>query len=101
MTGAERPAVEWEGVMIFDVTLKDYLKEIDEASLLTAEEEYQYGRRVVDENDPWAREQLVRSNLRLVVNIAKKYAGRGIGLSDLIEEGNLGLIKAVDYFDPE
>jgi len=56
---------------------------------------------VVEENDPWAREQLVRSNLRLVVNIAKKYAGRGMALGDLIEEGNLGLIKAVDYFDPD
>jgi RNA polymerase sigma factor (sigma-70 family) len=54
----------------------------------------------VEENDPWAREQLVRSNLRLVVNIAKRYAGRGMSLGDLIEEGNLGLIKAVDYFDP-
>ncbi len=56
---------------------------------------------VVEENDPWARERLVRSNLRLVVNIAKKYANRGLGLGDLIEEGNLGLIKAVDYFDPD
>jgi RNA polymerase sigma factor (sigma-70 family) len=101
MTDATRLLVGKEGAMIFDVTLKDYLKEIDEASLLTAEEEYEYGRRVVDENDPWAREQLVRSNLRLVVNIAKKYAGRGMSLGDLIEEGNLGLIKAVDYFDPD
>jgi len=58
------------------------------------------GKLIVEENDPWAREQLVRSNLRLVVNIAKKYADRGMGLGDLIEEGNLGLIKAVDYFDP-
>jgi len=68
---------------------------------LTAEEEYEYGKKVMDENDPWAREQLVRSNLRLVVNIAKKYGGRGMSLGDLIEEGNLGLIKAVDYFDPD
>jgi RNA polymerase sigma factor (sigma-70 family) len=59
------------------------------------------GKLVVEENDPRAREQLVRSNLRLVVNIAKRYAGRGISLGDLIEEGNLGLIKAVDYFDPD
>ena len=59
------------------------------------------GKLVVEENDPWAREQLVRSNLRLVVNIAKKYGNRGMSLGDLIEEGNLGLIKAVDYFDPD
>ncbi len=58
------------------------------------------GKLVVEENDPQAREQLVRSNLRLVVNIAKRYAGRAMSLGDLIEEGNLGLIKAVDYFDP-
>jgi len=101
MAGAERLAVGREGVIAFDVTLKDYLKEIDEASLLTWEEEYELGTRIVQDNDPWAREQLVRSNLRLVVNIAKKYAGRGMSLGDLIEEGNLGLIKAVDYFDPE
>lgn len=101
MAGVERPAVGREERIVFDITLKDYLREIDEASLLTAEEEYEYGKRIVEENDPWAREQLVRSNLRLVVNIAKKYSGRGMGLGDLIEEGNLGLIKAVDYFDPE
>ena len=59
------------------------------------------GKRVVEENDPLARERLVRSNLRLVVNIAKRYTGRGMSLGDLIEEGNLGLIKAVDYFDPD
>ncbi len=101
MAGAERLSVGREVTIVFDATLKDYLKEIDEASLLTWEQEYELGTQVVQYNDPWAREQLVRSNLRLVVNIAKKYAGRGMGLSDLIEEGNLGLIKAVDYFDPE
>jgi len=65
------------------------------------EEERTLGRLIVEENDQRAREQLVRSNLRLVVNIAKKYGDRGMSLGDLIEEGNLGLIRAVDYFDPE
>jgi RNA polymerase sigma factor (sigma-70 family) len=85
----------------FDITIKEYLKEIDEASLLTMEQEHALGRLIIEENDQWAREQLVRSNLRLVVNIAKKYGDRGMSLGDLIEEGNLGLIRAVDYFDPE
>jgi len=65
------------------------------------EQEHILGKLIVEENDQWAREQLVRSNLRLVVNIAKKYADRGMSLGDLIEEGNLGLIRAVDYFDPD
>ena len=68
---------------------------------MNAEEEHSLGKLVAEENDQSAREQLVRSNLRLVVNIAKKYGGRGMSLGDLIEEGNLGLIKAVDYFDPD
>ena len=88
--------------MAFDATIKGYLEEIDEAPLLTAEEERHLARMVIEHNDPMAREQLVRSNLRLVVNIAKKFSTRGqMTLGDLIEEGNLGLIKAVDYFDPE
>ncbi len=91
---------EW-CTIIFDVTIKEYLQEIDEAPLLTAEQEHYLGKLVMEENDPWARDQLVRSNLRLVVNIAKKYGGRGMSLGDLIEEGNIGLIKAVDYFDPD
>ncbi len=90
-----------ELAIAFDATIKDYLKEIDESPLLTVEEERELGRLIIDENDPWARERLVRSNLRLVVNIAKKYGSRGMSLGDLIAEGNLGLIKAVDYFDPE
>lgn len=68
--------------------------------MLTVEQERALGKLVIEENDPQAREQLVRSNLRLVVNIAKKFTGRGMSLGDLIEEGNLGLIRAVDYFDP-
>jgi len=94
MTGRERP-------IAFDATIKEYLHEIDEASLLTMEQERLLGKLIVEDNDPWAREQLVRSNLRLVVNIAKRYGGRGMSLGDLIEEGNLGLIRAVDYFDPD
>jgi DNA-directed RNA polymerase sigma subunit (sigma70/sigma32) len=58
------------------------------------EQERVLGRLVVEENDPWAREQLVRSNLRLVVNIAKKYGNRGMSLGDLIEEGNLATASA-------
>jgi RNA polymerase primary sigma factor len=90
-----------EYTITFDITIKEYLKEIDEASLLTVEQEHLLGKLVVEQNDPRAREQLVRSNLRLVVNIAKRYVGRGMSLGDLIEEGNLGLIRAVDYFDPD
>ena len=90
-----------EQLIVFDITIKEYLKEIDRAPLLTAQQEQELGRLVVGENDPLARDRLVRSNLRLVVNIAKKYADRGMLLGDLIEEGNLGLIRAVDYFDPE
>ena len=101
MTETEKISVGREAAIAFDVTLKEYLNDIDEASLLTFEEERNLGKLIVDENDPLARERLVRSNLRLVVNIAKKYAGRGMSLGDLIEEGNLGLIRAVDYFDPD
>ncbi|MHC4259662.1 MAG: sigma-70 family RNA polymerase sigma factor [Planctomycetota bacterium] len=88
-------------MIAFDITIKDYLKEIDEAPLLTMEQERYLGKLIVKQNDPWARDQLVRSNLRLVVNIAKKYGRHGMSLGDLIEEGNLGLIRAVDYFDPD
>ena len=87
--------------MAFDVTIKEYLKEIDDAPLLNWAEEKELARAVLDYNDPNAREQLVRSNLRLVVNIAKKFSGRGLTLGDLIEEGNLGLLRAVDTFDPD
>ncbi|MBN2513280.1 MAG: sigma-70 family RNA polymerase sigma factor [Sedimentisphaerales bacterium] len=87
--------------MAFDVTIKEYLKEIDEAPLLSWNEEKTLAEAVLDHNDPEARDRLVRSNLRLVVNIAKKFSGRGLTLGDLIEEGNLGLLRAVDTFDPE
>ncbi|HEV2293434.1 MAG TPA: sigma-70 family RNA polymerase sigma factor [Tepidisphaeraceae bacterium] len=78
-----------------------YLRQINESPLLTADEEKTLGRRIINDNDPAARERMVRSNLRLVVNIAKNYVNRGLSLPDLIEEGNIGLLKAVEGFDPE
>ena len=78
-----------------------YLEEIDAAPLLTAEQEKDLARRIINDNDPEARDRMIRSNLRLVVNIAKKYANRGMPLADLIEEGNLGLLRAVEGFDPD
>ena len=79
--------------------LETYLREINETPLLSAEEEKQLAYRIED-GDTEAREQMVRANLRLVVNIARSYTGKGLGLQDLIEEGNLGLLRAVEGFDP-
>ena len=81
--------------------LQLYLRQINRSPLLTADEEKKLGRRIIRDNDPEARETMVRSNLRLVVNIAKHYVNRGLSLPDLIEEGNIGLLKAVEGFDPE
>lgn len=78
--------------------LQIYLQEINETSLLSAEEEHELAERVA-EGDPWAREVMVKANLRLVVNIARNYLGKGLNLEDLIEEGNLGLLRAVEGFD--
>jgi RNA polymerase primary sigma factor len=78
-----------------------YLRQIDEAPLLTAEQEKALCWRIISENCPAARDRMIRSNLRLVVCIAKKFADRGMALPDLIEEGNLGLLRAVEAFDPE
>ena len=80
--------------------LETYLREINETALLTAEQERELARRIAD-GDPMARDHMVRANLRLVVNIARGYVGKGLGLQDLIEEGNLGLLRAVEGFDPE
>lgn len=81
--------------------LQLYLNQINDAPLLTAEREKELARRIIRENDPAAREEMIRSNLRLVVNIAKNYTNRGLALPDLIEEGNIGLLKAVEGFNPE
>jgi RNA polymerase nonessential primary-like sigma factor len=77
-----------------------YLKEIGFSPLLTAEEEVYYARRALKGDDA-SRRKMIESNLRLVVKIARRYMNRGLALLDLIEEGNLGLIRAVEKFDPE
>src|SRR5438876_6648940 len=80
--------------------LETYLREINETALLTADEEKDLARQIaVGHTD--ARDRMVRANLRLVVNIARSYTGKGLALQDLIEEGNLGLLRAVEGFDPD
>src|SRR5947199_1946150 len=81
--------------------LETYLREINETPLLNAEEERQLAYRIRERGDSEARDQMVRANLRLVVNIARAYVGKGLGLQDLIEEGNLGLLRAVEGFNPD
>ena len=81
-------------------SLQSYLNEIGRAQLLTAEQEVYYARLVI-KGDESARQKMIVSNLRLVVKISKKYINRGLALVDLIEEGNLGLMRAVTKFDPE
>jgi RNA polymerase primary sigma factor len=73
--------------------LETYLREINETKLLTAEDE-QMLARLIAKGDVQARDRMVRANLRLVVNIARSYVGKGLALQDLIEEGNLGLLRA-------
>jgi RNA polymerase primary sigma factor len=80
--------------------LQLYLRQINEVPLLTAEEEKELGWRVINDNDHEAKDRMIRANLRLVVSISKNYVHRGLPLADLIEEGNIGLIRAVEGFDP-
>ena len=81
-----------------DDPVRMYLKEIGQVKLLSAEEEIELAKRVA-EGDQYAKNKLTEANLRLVVSIAKKYSGRGMHILDLIQEGNTGLIRAVDKFD--
>ncbi|MCL2755240.1 MAG: RNA polymerase sigma factor RpoD [Oscillospiraceae bacterium] len=90
-------ALAVEGVAMDD-PVKIYLKEIGRVPLLTAEEEIELAERML-KGDTYARKRLSEANLRLVVSVAKKYVGRGMQFLDLIQEGNLGLIKAVEKFD--
>ena len=86
-----------EGIGVDD-PVRMYLKEIGKIPLLTADEEIELAKRM-EKGDPEAKRRLAESNLRLVVSIAKRYTGRGMQFLDLIQEGNLGLIKAVEKFD--
>ena len=96
-TGEEAVAVAADGVNIDD-PVKIYLKEIGRVPLLSAEEEIELAQKM-SEGDEASRKRLCEANLRLVVSIAKRYVGRGMQFLDLIQEGNLGLIKAVEKFD--
>lgn len=85
---------------ISDDSIRMYLNEIGRFPLIDAEEEVRLGR-LIQKWDQEARKRLAEANLRLVVSIAKKYMGRGLGLLDLVQEGNVGLFRAVDKFDPD
>ena len=86
------------GDMKVDEPIKMYLREIGQIPLLSHDEELGYAKRAL-EGDDWAQKQLVEANLRLVVSIAKKHTNRGLKLLDLIQEGNIGLMKAVEKFE--
>ena len=91
---------EYFGTDILSDVTQLYFNDIGQNALLTVEEEVRYAR-LVKQGDFLSRQKMIEHNLRLVVNIAKHYSGRGLQLLDLIEEGNLGLIHALEKFDPE
>lgn len=89
----------------YDTNFDTYLKEIRQFPLLGPDEEKALGRRIQAQDEDHidaatARDEMIRSNLRLVVSVAKRYANRGVALPDLVEEGNIGLVHAVEKFDP-
>lgn len=98
-TGPRIPRDLPEPVISSERCLETYLQEINEVPLLTPDEEKELGRRI-QTGDLEARERMIRANLRLVVSIAKMYSDRGLALQDLIAEGNIGLMKAAEKFDP-
>ena len=94
-------AITTENVDAFaDDSVRLYLREIGKIPLLTPEEETELAKRIV-KGDKKAKDKMVESNMRLVVSIAKRYNGRGLDLLDLIQEGNTGLLRAVEKFDPD
>ncbi len=93
------PAIRRKSSAAVQTPLETYLREINETALLSARDEQELAT-AIGLGDSKARDRMVRANLRLVVNIARGYTGKGLGLQDLIEEGNLGLLRAVEGFDP-
>src|ERR687895_49410 len=100
MTAPVHAAVAREGEMEAPELLAKYLDRIGEGDLLTHEEEIELSKRA-KQGDARARQRLIEKNLRLVVSVAKKYRGMGLPFEDLIQEGNIGLMKATEKFDPD
>lgn len=100
LKSVETPKVQESlGSVNADDSVKIYLRQIGKIPLLTTEEELDLAKKIQEKNDRFAKDLLVNANLRLVVSIAKKYIGRGLSFLDLIQEGNVGLIKAAGRFD--
>ncbi len=100
MTAVEEPKLpETQNSAIADDSVKIYLQQIGKIKLLSNEEELEVAKKIKEENSEEAKKQLVNANLRLVVSIAKKYIGRGLSFLDLIQEGNMGLMRAAEKFD--
>lgn len=100
ISAVEEPKVpETQNSAIADDSVKIYLQQIGKIKLLSADEELEVAKKIKEENSERAKKVLVNANLRLVVSIAKKYIGRGLSFLDLIQEGNMGLMRAAEKFD--
>ncbi len=100
ISAVEEPKVpETQNSAVADDSVKIYLQQIGKIKLLSNEEELQVAKKIKEENSERAKKILVNANLRLVVSIAKKYIGRGLSFLDLIQEGNMGLMRAAEKFD--
>ena len=100
MKAVEEPKLpETQNSAIADDSVKIYLQQIGKIKLLSADEELEVAKKIKEQNSEEAKKVLVNSNLRLVVSIAKKYIGRGLNFLDLIQEGNMGLMRAAEKFD--
>ena len=91
--------LETQNSAVADDSVKIYLQQIGKIKLLKAEEELEVAKKIKETNSEAAKKTLINANLRLVVSIAKKYIGRGLSFLDLIQEGNMGLMRAAEKFD--